>query len=354
MLANLLIFGETDIAISVREDSNMQRSATVRIWVIASLALVLTSCSLLPLSDEEQAYKENCQIVYENYQDYLAVQQEFDEAEYGDPDYDWTTWSGGYVITNAGTKSRKAAELSIKRNYPWISRVIEENLSKMSRKEFLSQDSADLADEFLAYAAIESFFNEMAQGTPFTLTKKMLKLTNPTYENYSEPGINAVFASFAPSDRFKDCDSALGLDGESSMEETWKDYDFTGLDGVGVRSVSEIAAAIWGCNKYGAGWNDSDYVDDGVRKCAGTDFVYDFSASGPSEPTPEELEILEERRQDAEREAQNPPSSSTTVDVSPLQICTSLGAVVQTENYGQLTCKLVWLNRIKAMVWMRS
>ncbi len=318
------------------------------------LTLLLTSCGLLPLSAEEQAYKENCQIVYDNYRDYMALQNEFSEADYNDPEFDWTSWSAGYVITNAGVQSRKTAEISINSKYPWIQRVIDENLSAMTRKEFLTQDSADWADEILAYAAIESFFNEMAKGSTFKPTKKILKLEEPSWENFSEPGINEVFAAFAPSDRFKDCDSALGLDKELSMEETWYDYDFSGLDGVALRSVTEIASAIWGCNKFGAGWVDSDYVDDGVRKCAGSDYVPDFSSSGPSEPTPEELEILEERRQDAEREAQNPPSSSTNSNAKPLQGCSSLGSVVQTDDYGQLTCKLVLMNRIRALVWMRS
>jgi hypothetical protein len=68
----------------------------------------------------------------------------------------------------------------------------------------------------------------------------------------------------------------------------------------------------------------------------------------------EERAILEERARDAEREAQNPSGSSETSNAKPLQGCTSLGQVVQTQSYGQLTCKLVLVNRIKAFVWMRS
>ena len=72
------------------------------------------------------------------------------------------------------------------------------------------------------------------------------------------------------------------------------------------------------------------------------------------EPTEEEKEILAEREADAEREAQNPSSSVQTSNVTPGQICSDIGQMVETKNYGSLTCKIVFLNRIKALVWMRS
>ena len=84
-------------------------------------------------------------------------------------------------------------------------------------------------------------------------------------------------------------------------------------------------------------------------------FDYEEPDYTPStEPTEEEKAILADREADAEREAQNPSGSDATSNVKPLQGCTSLGQVVQTESYGQLTCKLVLMNRIKALVWMRS
>ena len=92
----------------------------------------------------------------------------------------------------------------------------------------------------------------------------------------------------------------------------------------------------------------------GDEKCDTEDFELTYTDPSLLPPSPEELEILEERRQDAEREAQSPSTPSVNSSVTPLQGCTSLGAVVQTQDYGQLTCKLVWLNRIKALVWMRS
>jgi len=73
-----------------------------------------------------------------------------------------------------------------------------------------------------------------------------------------------------------------------------------------------------------------------------------------NELTEEEKAILAERVADAEREAQNPSSSVQTSNVTPGQICNNLGQMVQTDSYGSLTCKFVWLNRIRALVWMRS
>ena len=87
--------------------------------------------------------------------------------------------------------------------------------------------------------------------------------------------------------------------------------------------------------------------------CDKYDYVEpDYTPS--TEPTEEEKEILAEREADAEREAQNPSSSGQTSNVTPGQICSNFGQMVQTDSYGSLTCKIVWLNKIKALVWMRS
>jgi hypothetical protein len=89
------------------------------------------------------------------------------------------------------------------------------------------------------------------------------------------------------------------------------------------------------------------------EKCDTEDFEMPYTDPSLLPPSPEELEILEERRQDAERESQNPSTPSYS-SASPFQLCSSLGAVVQTESYGQLTCTYARVNRITALVWMRS
>jgi len=83
--------------------------------------------------------------------------------------------------------------------------------------------------------------------------------------------------------------------------------------------------------------------------CDKFDYVEpDYTPS--TELTEEEKQILAER----ERDSQESSDSTGYSNVTPLQLCSSLGAVVQTENYGQLTCKYVLVNRIRTLVWMRS
>ena len=141
------------------------------------LALLLTGCSLLPLSAEEQSYKDNCQIVYDNYQDYKALQNKFYNAKYDEPDYEWQTWPTGYAITNAGNSSRAVVDAAIKKQFPWLKTLVDSYLQGLSRKDFMKEESADLRDGTLEYLAIEAFFTQMSEGSSFTLTKKILKLT---------------------------------------------------------------------------------------------------------------------------------------------------------------------------------
>jgi hypothetical protein len=115
-------------------------------------------------------------------------------------------------------------------------------------------------------------------------------------------------------------------------------------------TVVEVSTAIWGCNKFGVGFVD---YGDGWAKCADSDFTYTYTDPSTLPPTPEELEILAEREQEAERESQNPSTPSYS-NVSPLQLCSSAGVVVQTEKYGELTCGFFWVNKVRTLVWMRS
>jgi hypothetical protein len=138
-------------------------------------------------------------------------------------------------------------------------------------------------------------------------------------------------------------DGCVGLDRANDV-----DYDFlvnelyTDTQNAAEESVDQLLGILL-CERDGK-------VED--TECEAEDFEFTFSTT-PSEPTPEELEILEERRQDAERESQNPSTPSYS-SATPFQLCGSLGAVVQTENYGELTCKYALVNRIRALVWMRS
>ena len=51
-----------------------------------------------------------------------------------------------------------------------------------------------------------------------------------------------------------------------------------------------------------------------------------------------------------------PISSPTekTVNVKPFQGCNKFKRIVESTNYGSLTCKFVWIGKIKALVWART
>jgi hypothetical protein len=311
------------------------------------LTIFLTGCSLLPLSAEEKKYVDNCQIVYDNYQKYVKLQTKFYDADYGDPDYDWQSWPSTYAISNAGESSRDVASSSIKRNFPWIKVIVDNFFKSISRNDFLEKDPSDFIDGELEELAIKAFYLEMAKGSNFDLTKTVLKKSS---DDYSYPAISTVFAKFSPSDRFKNCDEAIGLDEETSMKKSWNEYNLRGDSGVSLYDVLTVSASLWGCNKFGVGFAD---YGKGWQRCAGSDFDSSkYATLGSNVVTDEERAILEERGQAAEREAQAP--SSEYSNATPMQGCTSLGQVVQTQSYGQLTCKLVLMNRIKALVWIRS
>lgn len=313
------------------------------------LTLFLTSCSLLPLSAEEQSYKDNCQIVYDNYQKYIKTQKKFEDAEYNDAEFDWRFWPSTYPVTNAGESSRDVADASIKRYFPWVDEFVNQYFQGVDRKEFLKVEPDSWFFNGLGELAIGEFFNEMADGSTFEVTQSVLK-KKPSADIYDllDSEINEVFSKFSPSDRFKDCDEALGLDESASMAENWYDYELNGMSGVALQQAFHVAIALWGCENFGAG-----HVDYGAgwRRCAGSDFDYSKYATAPSnELTEEERAILAER----EANAENDSGSTATSNVSPGQICNNLGQLAETESYGTLMCKLVWVNKIRALLWMRT
>lgn len=308
---------------------------------------LLSGCSLLPKSAEEKAYAADCAIVQSNFAEYAKMQEAFDDAEYNDPEFDWSSWSGGYAITNAGQSAREATYNSLTTKFPWIYSIAQDYLQNVNRKEFLKQDPSNWSDEF-EWQVYEAFFKEMVKGSSFNVTIDLLKkVDESSYSLY----LDRVLAQFAPTDRFKNCDEVLGLKDEQSFEKLSNEYGLYGNSGVGLSSVSELAVALWGCKKFGVGYVD---YGAGFRECAAKDFEMDWSTSGPSEPSDEELAILAERKAQAERDAQAPSSSVPTSNARPGQICTSLGEMVSTEDYGTLMCKLVWAGKIKALLWMRA
>jgi hypothetical protein len=308
---------------------------------------VLVGCGLLPLSAAEKSYVEDCKKVQLNLDKYMKIQDQFYKAEYDDPRYGWQTWPESYAVTNAGEESRVSASRSVKSNFPWIYAIARDNLQSKTKKEFLAQDISSWSGGKLEQELLEGFYQLLAAGSSFNVTIDTLKRIDSDFYSLE---FNNVFGTFAPSERFKNCDDALGLKEEESFESLASDYSFYGSTGVDLRSVLDVSIGLWGCETFGAGYVD---YGKGWTNCANADFEDTYVYTPSTELTEEEKEILAEREADAEREALNPSGSSGYSNVTPLQLCSSLGAVVQTENYGQLTCKYVFINRVRALAWMR-
>jgi hypothetical protein len=311
--------------------------------LVVFVMFLLTGCSLFPLSAEEKSYVEDCKKVQLNLDKYMKIQDQFYNAEYDDPRFGWQSWPDSYAVTNAGEESRVSASRSLKTNFPWIYSIARDNLQSKSKKEFLAQDISSWSDGKLEQELLQGFYQLLATGSSFKVTIDTLKSVDSDFYSLE---FNNVFGTFAPSERFKNCDEALGLNDEESFDSLASDYGFYGLTGVDLRSVLDVSIAIWGCETFGAGYVD---YGKGWTNCANSDFEYTFSPTPSDELTEEEKEILAER----ERDSQDSSGSTVYSDVTPLQLCGSLGAVVQTENYGQLTCKYVLINRLRTLAWMR-
>ena len=170
-----------------------------------------------------------------------------------------------------------------------------------------------------------------------------MKTSDDPYTEIVEPKVIRVIGDAYSDEGCAGLDTANGLDDDFLADERRTvPALYENMQEAAEDSVDHLLGILL-CERDGK-------VED--RECEAEDFEFTYSTT-PSEPTPEELEILEERRQDAERDAQNPSTPSYS-SASPLQLCGSLGAVVQTESYGELTCKYVWVNRVRALVWMRS
>ena len=315
------------------------------------LTIFLTGCSLLPLSADEKKYVVDCQIVYDNLEKYVKTQNKFTYSSDDNPVYDWRTWPETYHVTNAGQASRDSALNSIKNNFPWVYPIVTNFMKNKSEKEFISESPSWWSIGELEEAVYEGYFQMLASGSNFKVTVEGLKKIDNRFYDLE---LNNVFGSFAVSDRFKNCDEALDLKDGKSFESRESNYGLYGYKGVDLDQVLQVSIGIWGCETFGVGYEEN--YSKRWANCVKKDYVgnSDYTTTAPSVMTDEERAILEERARDAEREAQNPSGSSETSDARPLQGCNSLGQVVQTQSYGQLTCKIVLMNRIKALVWMRS
>jgi hypothetical protein len=168
--------------------------------------------------------------------------------------------------------------------------------------------------------------------------KKKIEVSSNPYEEVIEPKVVRVIGDSYSEDGCAGLDSNKNVDYELQVTELYQDaqeaagYSFDHLLGILL------------CERDGK-------IDD--TKCDSEDFKDTYVATS-NEPTAEELEILAEREQNSQSGNQGSSGSSGYSNVSAGQVCNSFGAVVITENYGELTCKFVVVGRLRTLLWMRS
>ena len=297
-------------------------SSFVSIVLIGGL---LASCGA---SKEELALKANCDKIFSNLQ---AIGERPEIFKYSD------VADGESVALLLGEETRNGVERKILAKFPFLDDII------------VGKEKGNQQIDLYYYAGSIFIIAEALKGTDieFPYTREQM-LGIATQENgwndVVDPLANKIFGDSMEPTEYPGCvivDQAReeeNPDDYLSNFETSTEFARASSDYL---DFAEFLQAIRNCKV--SGWHENN-------KCAKADFVSKPSTYTPSdELTEEEKQILAER----ERDSQDSSGSTVYSDVTPLQLCGSLGAVVQTENYGQLTCKYVLINRLRTLAWMR-
>lgn len=246
-------------------------------------------------------------------------------------------YDGDAVATLLGDATRQNNKKFIYQNFPFMKdySIASIESGKYEKGVFDSQ----------IQAAIHVF---ASTPNPIELTdqeKEQIEVSSDPYTEIVEPKVIRILGDPYSDEGCAGLDAANGLDDDFLSDErrTVAALYENMLDAAD-DSVGHLLGILL-CERDGK---------IGDEKCDTKDFEMPYTDPSLAEPTAEELEILAEREAQAERDAQAPSNSGTMSNVTPGQICTSLGAMVETENYGFMTCKFVWVGRIKALMWMRS
>lgn len=239
-------------------------------------------------------------------------------------------YDGDSVAMLLGTETRADNKRFIYESFPFMKEYTIEGLQSGEYEKGLKN--------YQVQAAIQLF---ASTPNPIVLTdeeKVALEASSDPYTEIIEPKVIRVMGEPYSDDGCDGLDRANDVDYELLVDNLYEDTQSAVEDSVG------HLLGILLCERDGK-------IDE--EKCDTEDFEYTYTDPSLLPPSDEELEILAERQQDAERESQN-PTTPTYSNASPFQLCGSLGAVVQTESYGELTCRFALLNRVRALVWMRS
>lgn len=240
-------------------------------------------------------------------------------------------YDGDSVARLLGVDTRTQNKWFIYRSFPFMEGYTIDGIQSLEYENGLKNYQVQTAIHFFA-----------STPNPIVLTDEetdAIEASDDPYTEIIEPKVLRIIGESFSDDGCVALDRENAVDYDLLVDELYDDTLIAAED-----SMNHLLGILL-CERDGK-------IED--TECTAEDFEYTYTDTSSLPPSREELEILEGRQADAEREAQNPSTPSLDSSAYPLQYCFSLGAVVQTEKYGQLTCGYVVLNRIRALVWMRS
>ena len=300
----------------------MRKVRTLSFILLSALSIsTLTACGA-----SVENLEATCDSLRKNMSDFVTNASVGRDLYYG----------GDSVAMLLGDETRQNNKKFIYQNFPFMKDYSIANIQSGEYQKGLNDSQIQ--------AAIHLF---SATPNPIVLTdedKELIKTSDDPYTEIVEPKVIRVIGDAYSDEGCAGLDTANGLDDDFLADERRTvPALYENMQDAAKDSVGHLLGILL-CERDGK-------IDD--EKCDTEEFEFTYTDPSTLPPTPEELEILEERREEAERESQNPSTPSYS-NASPLQLCSSAGAVVQTESYGQLTCGFMWVNRVRTLVWMRS
>jgi hypothetical protein len=293
--------------------------------LIVFIGGLLTSCGA---SEEEKALKANCDRIFTNLKAIGETPESIRNLKYADDET---------VPMLLGEESRQDVERKILAEYPFLDQII------VGRQKGKQQ-----YDNY--YYAVSIFIiAEALEGTdvefPYSNEEMLdIAIQENGWRDVVNPLATKIFGDYKELTDHQGCAVIDKIREEETPDEFSSELNTSIAFSRASDNYVDIAdtlQAIRNCEV--SGWHVTD-------KCAKVDYVSKPSTYTPSdELTEEEKQILAER----ERDSQDSSGSTGYANVTPWQLCSSPGAVVQTESYGQLTCKYVFLNRIRTLAWAR-
>jgi hypothetical protein len=244
-----------------------------------------------------------------------------------------------YIAVNLGEQSRLFEEKKILQKFPFMDDII---VAEKKSVDNNSQNNFYAGTIFLIEMAIKGTEVEFPYSREEMIS---ISMEDAALNNIVEPLATKIFGSgnIYNEEEFQGCDVVDKIrvdenDGVSSWE--YMTDDIFAQASNEFWDIAGALQAIRNCKK--SGWHRN-------QKCSKNDYVSEEEDYTPStEMSDEERQILEERERAKENETIAPEQNSYAV---PGQRCVDPDRVVQTEDYGELICRMIFL---KGLVWVRT